>query len=77
VQKPRPAGADHTQLSSVEREVLLLITQGHAISAIAGKLHLSVSEVDTHHAHLTQKLGLCTKTELMRQVLRQRIPSEK
>ncbi len=67
------AAASHTQLSSVEREVLLLFAQGNAFGAIAEKLSLSVDEVESHHANLVRKLGLHTETEMVRQVLREQV----
>ena len=49
-----------------EREVLSLIALGHTTAAIAGKLHISDKTVETHRAHIGEKLGLRTRADLVR-----------
>ena len=56
-------------LSEREIEVLRLIALGHTNNEIAGQLYLSVRTVETHRAHIQQKLGLSTRAELVRYVL--------
>lgn len=53
-------------LSSREREVLTLVALGHTTAEIAGKLHLSDKTVETHRAHIVDKLAFRTRAELVR-----------
>ncbi|MEK6274478.1 MAG: response regulator transcription factor [Actinomycetota bacterium] len=53
-------------LSDREREVLRLLALGHTNQEIAGTLFLSVRTVETHRAHVMQKLRLTTRAELVR-----------
>ena len=52
-------------LSEREAEVLRLIALGHTNAEIAQQLYLSVRTVETHRAHIQQKLGLSTRAELV------------
>ena len=45
------------ELSERELEVLRLIALGHTNNEIAEQLYLSVRTVETHRAHIQQKLG--------------------
>jgi DNA-binding NarL/FixJ family response regulator len=54
-----------THLSDRELEVFQLIGDGHTTHQIAAKLHLSVSTVETHRAHLKEKLHLANGTDLI------------
>jgi len=56
-------------LSEREVEVLRMITLGYTNSEIAEQLYLSVRTVETHHAHIQQKLRLGSHTELMHYTL--------
>jgi two-component system response regulator NreC len=56
-------------LTEREVEVLRLIALGHTNNEIAQQLHLSVRTVETHRAHIQQKLGLSTRAELVRYAL--------
>ena len=49
-----------------EREVLTLIALGHTTPEIARKLHISEKTVETHRAHISNKLGLRTRADLVR-----------
>jgi two-component system response regulator NreC len=49
-----------------EREVLALIALGHTSPEIAGKLHISEKTVETHRAHIAEKLALRTRADLVR-----------
>ena len=46
-------------------EVLRLIALGHTNSEIAGSLYLSVRTVESHRAHIQQKVGLTTRADLV------------
>ena len=61
--------APDDDLSEREREVLQLIALGHTNSEIASRLYLSVRTVESHRAHIQQKLGLTTRAELVRYAL--------
>ena len=52
-------------LSPREMEVLRLIALGHTNSEIAGSLYLSVRTVESHRAHIQQKVGLTTRADLV------------
>jgi DNA-binding NarL/FixJ family response regulator len=52
-------------LSDRELEVFSLIGQGHGTRPIAEKLHLSVKTIESHRAHIKEKLNLQTATELV------------
>jgi two-component system, NarL family, response regulator NreC len=56
-------------LSEREREVLRLIALGHTNAEIAEKLFLSIRTVESHRAHIQQKLGLAGRAELVRYAL--------
>jgi len=56
-------------LSDRETEVLRLIALGHTNAEIAGQLYLSVRTVESHRAHIQQKLRLSTRAELVRYAL--------
>jgi two-component system response regulator NreC len=63
-----PVGA-LAELSESEIEVLRLIALGHTKNEIAEQLFPSVRTVETHRAHIQQKLGLSTRAELVRYAL--------
>lgn len=63
-----PVGA-LAELSERELEVLRLIALGHTNNEIAQQLFLSVRTVETHRAHIQQKLGVSTRAELVRYAL--------
>jgi two-component system response regulator NreC len=56
-------------LTEREVEILHLIALGHTNSEIAGKLFLSVRTVESHRAHIQQKIRLTTRSELVRYAL--------
>jgi len=63
-------------LSGREREVLRLLALGHTNQEIAGKLYISVRTVETHRAHIMQKLRLSTRAELVRHAIEQGLLEE-
>jgi two-component system response regulator NreC len=65
------ARSDADPLSDREREVLRLLALGHTNQEIAKSLFLSVRTVETHRAHIMQKLGLSTRAELVRYAMQQ------
>jgi two-component system response regulator NreC len=60
---------DRPILSPRETEVLKLMALGHTNREIAEQLDLSVRTVETHRAHVQQKLGLSSRPELTRYAL--------
>jgi two-component system response regulator NreC len=56
-------------LSEREREVLRLIALGHTNAEIAEQLYLSIRTVESHRAHVQQKLRLSSRAELVRYAL--------
>jgi two-component system response regulator NreC len=64
-----PAAGAPDDLSERELEVLRLIALGHTNSEIAEQLYLSVRTVESHRAHIQQKLRLTTRSELVRYAL--------
>ena len=52
-------------LSPRELEVLKLIALGHTNGEIASSLFLSVRTVESHRAHIQQKVGVTTRAELV------------
>jgi two-component system response regulator NreC len=56
-------------LSEREVEVLRLIALGHTNAEIAGQLYLSVRTVESHRAHIQQKLRLSARAELVHYAL--------
>ena len=63
------AEADGTLLSLREREVMELIIAGHTSRAIADKLGITKSSVDTYRARVFQKLGVSDRAELLARVV--------
>jgi two-component system response regulator NreC len=58
-------GSRPDSLSPRETEVLKLIALGHTNTEIATSLFLSVRTVESHRAHIQQKIGLTTRAELV------------
>ncbi len=58
------------RLTPREAEVLRLIALGHTSVEIARKLSLSPRTVETHRAHIHSKLGLASRSDLVRYALR-------
>ena len=62
--------ADYTQLTTREREVLQLIAEGNANREIARLLHISIKTVESHKAHIMEKLNLRNIAELTQYAIR-------
>jgi two-component system response regulator NreC len=56
-------------LSERELDVLRLVALGHTNTEVADKLFISVRTVESHRAHLQQKLHLSKRSELVRYAL--------
>lgn len=57
-------------LTEREREILKLIAEGHTNPEIAKLLVISVRTVETHRAHIMDKLGIHQRSELVKYALR-------
>jgi DNA-binding NarL/FixJ family response regulator len=65
------ARAEADPLTDREREVLRLLALGHTNQEIAKTLFLSVRTVETHRAHIMQKLRLTSRAELVQFAMEQ------
>lgn len=63
--QPPHTGSRPDNLSPREVEVLKLIALGHTNGEIASSLFLSVRTVESHRAHIQQKVGLTSRAELV------------
>ena len=66
VRGPTAARDSAETLSDRELEVFELIGQGLGTREVSERLHLSTSTVETHRAHIKEKLNLRSATELVR-----------
>ena len=66
----RGQGSDLDLLTSREREVLQLLAEGLSNREIAEQLSISVKTVETHRSNMMGKLGINSKTELVKYALR-------
>lgn len=64
-----PPSSPPETLSERERQVLRMVALGHTNNEIADKLFLSVRTVETHRAHIQQKLRLRGRSDLVRYAL--------
>ncbi|MFL6515552.1 MAG: response regulator [Chthoniobacterales bacterium] len=64
--KARPGATPTDQLTDRELEILERIGQGEEVKAIAEALHLSPKTVETHRAHIKEKLNLKNAREVAR-----------
>lgn len=69
--EPPPGPPDG--LSEREVDVLRLIALGHTNAEIGEQLHLSVRTVETHRAHIQQKLSLGARSDLVRYALEHKL----
>ena len=58
------------ELSGREEEVLRLVAWGYTNKEAAGYLNISVKTVETHKTNLMEKLGLKTRSDIVRYALR-------
>jgi two-component system, NarL family, response regulator NreC len=61
------------ELTDREVEVLRLIALGHTNNEIAEQLYLSVRTVESHRAHIQQKLRASSRAELVRYAIENRV----
>ncbi len=70
--RPGTAGSLMERLSDRELEVFSLIGQGRGTRQIAEQLHLSVKTIESHRAHIKEKLNLKNATELVHRAIQMR-----
>lgn len=67
----RRARQDTEPLTPREREVVGLLALGHTNAEIAQSLFLSVRTVESHRARIQEKLGLSSRSEVVRYAIEQ------
>jgi two-component system response regulator NreC len=67
--EPADAGGPPDGLTEREVEILRLIALGHTNNEIGEQLFLSVRTVESHRAHIQQKISLTSRSELVRYAL--------
>ncbi len=69
-QKPPP-----NTLTTREKEILRLITEGNTSRKISEILHISLRTVQNHRMKIAKKLGIHSQTELIKYAMRMRLVS--
>ena len=72
--QPQSAGA-FAVLTSREREVLQLLTEGKTAKQIAVHFHVSVKTIETHRLHIMDKLHIHSIAELTKYAIREGLTS--
>ena len=67
------AGDPYESLTDREKQVLKLVAEGHSNKEIADLLNISVKTAMSHREHVMDKLGLHSRTELIKFALREGI----
>jgi DNA-binding NarL/FixJ family response regulator len=68
-----PADAPFSRLSPREIQIVQLVAESKCNKEVATILHISVKTVESHRAHIMEKLGLHSVTELVRYAIRNKI----
>lgn len=68
-----PSEDSPSVLSPREREIIQLLAEGKSNNEVADMLNISARTVETHRAHIMQKLNLHSITELVHYAIRNRI----
>ena len=71
--KDKPSASPYDRLTDREKQVLKLLAEGHTHKEAASLLGIGVKTVITHQAHLQEKLGLSSRSELIRFAIQQKI----
>ena len=69
----KPSPKAQTNLTTRERQVVELITEGHTNRQIAGLLSLSLKTVEAHRFATMRKLNLSSSADLVRYAIRNKI----
>jgi DNA-binding NarL/FixJ family response regulator len=70
LEKPEPT---EDRLTSREREILQLLSEGKSSKEVASVLNLSVKTAETHRSNIMRKLKIHNVTDLVRYAVRNRI----
>jgi DNA-binding NarL/FixJ family response regulator len=70
-----PAPEPRAVLSPREREVLQLLAEGHSTKEVAEQLHVSTNTIETHRAHIMEKLDIRTFASLVKYAIREGLTS--
>jgi DNA-binding NarL/FixJ family response regulator len=68
-----PIDMPFSRISARETQIVKLVAEGKSNKEIAGILKISVKTVESHRAHIMEKLGLHSITELVRYAIRNKI----
>lgn len=68
-----PEDAPFSRLTPRELQIVQLVAESKSNKEVANILHISVKTVESHRAHLMEKLGLHSVTELVRYAIRNNI----
>jgi DNA-binding NarL/FixJ family response regulator len=68
-----PSEDSPSVLSIREREIIQLLAEGKSNNEVADKLYISAKTVETHRAHIMEKLDLHSIAELVHYAIRNRI----
>ena len=72
---PAPSQSVFSVLTTREREVLQLLSEGKRTSQIADLLHISIKTVETHRQQIMHKLGMRSVAELTKYAIREGLTS--
>jgi DNA-binding NarL/FixJ family response regulator len=73
--RTRQSPSTAQSLTSREREVLQLISEGHSARDIGQLLHLSVKTIETHRRQMMEKLGIHSVADLTKFAIREGLTS--
>ncbi|MCB0323371.1 MAG: response regulator transcription factor [Bdellovibrionales bacterium] len=59
-----------SQLTSREREVMKLLSEGQPNREVAKRLHISPRTIDSHRSNIMKKLGITSNAELVQMAIR-------
>lgn len=75
ISRARQSASPSQSLTSREREVLQLISEGNSAREIAQRLHLSVKTIETHRRQIMQKLEIHSIADLTKFAIREGLTS--
>lgn len=67
---PEPVDPADDPFTPREREILILAAEGLTNAEMADRLHISIKTVQTHRAHIMEKLGAHDRVDLVRYAIR-------
>ena len=70
---PTHLRGDPDVLTPREQEILKLLAEGQTLRQIARSLGISAKTVDTHKHHIMKKLGLKSRTDLIKYAIRKKV----